>query len=338
MKKVLIIWKKIINTILEKKYLIKVVRIVGIILLYALLLFVLLGYGKKWLALGACLLFLWKPYRYFVFNIDRLLRSLVVNSINFIRYKEYNYPRDIGVIDGYVAHTSKVFGCCKTLSAVAKVQRLYNRYNGARTYDYKCKEPHWIEWKVNVIANLEIDGIPVTPFENMQQLVNLGEQDNSSTYNIVLIDECNAVLNSRNFKNNFQNEEQIKSLVTCRHNNMYLILVGQRFRYLDALVRNIMDRVIECRHVPLFNTVIHYVYSAYDLETCDNPRMVKKLAWDFMHIPSWMYKIYDTKALVNLITKSESKSSEELLAGRVKNLSVYDTRHLTRTGKRRVKG
>lgn len=338
MKKIIKIIRKTIKAISKKKTLIKVVRITGIILVYALLLFILLGYGKKWIALLALLLLFWKPYRYVVFNADRLLRSFVVNSFNFFRYREYNYPKDLGVIDGYVAHTSKVFGCCKTLSAVAKVHRLYTRYNGARTFDYKCKNPHWITWKVNVIANLEIDGVPVTPFKNMQQLVDLGEQDNSATYNIVLIDECNAVLNSRNFKNNFQNEEQIKSLVTCRHNNMYIILVGQRFRYLDALVRNIMDRVIECRHIPLFNTVIHYVYSAYDLETCDNPRMVKKLTWDFMHIPSWMYKMYDTKALVNLITKEKAKSSKEVLAGRQKNLSVYDTGHLTRSGKKLVKG
>lgn len=338
MKKIIKLLEKLKKAIMKKKTLIKVVRMIGIVFVYALLLFLLLGYGKKWLALAALLLLFWKPYRYVVLNIDRLVRSFAVNSFNYIRYKEYNYPKDIGVIDGYVAHTNKVFGCCKTLSAVVKVYRLYNRYNNKSTYDYKCKKPHWITWKVNVIANLEIDGIPVVPFENMQQLVDLGDKDNSNTYNIILIDECNAVLNSRNFKNNFQNEEQIRSLVTCRHNNMYIILVGQRFRYLDALVRNIMDRVIECSHIALFNTVIHYVYSAYDLETCDNPRLVKKLTWDFMHVPSWIYQIYDTKALVSLIAKTESKSSAEVLAGRQKNLNVYDTRRLTRAGRKTIKG
>ena len=309
-----------------------------IFLCYSGILFVLIGFDKKWLALGACLLLFWTPYRYAVTNFDKLVRSFVVNSINFFRYKEYNYPRDIGIIDGYVAHSSKVFGCCKTLSAVCKVHRLYHRYNGARTYDYKCDKPHWIDWKVNVIANLDIDGIPVTPFKNMQQLVDLGKQDNSDTYNIVLIDECNAVMNARNFKDNFQNEEQIKSLVTCRHNNMYIILVGQRFRYLDALVRNIMDRVIECQHIPLLNTVIHSVYSAYDLETCDNPRYIKRLGWQFMHIADWQYKLYDTKALVNLIAKEKSKSSKEILENRQRTSTVFDTRNLSRKGKKMVKG
>lgn len=322
----------------KKQLLYKLIRLLAVFVAYGGILFVLIGFGKKWLALGVLLLLFWTPYRYFVLNFDKLLRSFVVNSINYVRYKEYNYPRDLGVIDGYVAHSSKVFGCCKTLSAVVKVHRLYNRYNGVKTYDYKCDKPHWITWKVNVIANLDIKGIPVTPFKNMQQLVDLGKKDNSNNYNIVLIDECNAVMNARNFKENFQNEEQIKSLVTCRHNNMYIILVGQRFRYLDALVRNIMDRVIECQHIPLLNTVVHYVYSAYDLETCDNPRMVRKLTWDFLHISDWQYKLYDTKALVNLIAKTKSKSSEEVLNGRQKNLSVYDTRHLTRKGKKMIQG
>lgn len=316
----------------------KLLRALMLFLLYCFGLFILLGYNKKLIALAYLLLLFWKPYRYLVCNVDKLVRSFVVNSINYFRYKEYNMPRDVGLIDGYVAHTSKVFGCCKTLSAVVKVHRLYHRYNGKRTYDYKCKNPHWLTWKVNVIANLDIKDVPVTPFRNMNQLVKLADQDNSETYNIVLIDECNAVLNSRNFKDNFQNEEQIKSLVTCRHNNMYIILVGQRFRYLDALVRNIMDRVIECRHIPIVNTVIHYIYSAYDLETCDNPRLVRRLTWDFVHIADWQYKLYDTKALVQLITKSKSKSSKEVLEGRQKNLTVYDTKHLTRAGKKMIKG
>lgn len=323
---------------IDKKLIKKVLRVIVVIGVYVVAEFVLLGYDKQLIALGALLLLFWTPWRYAVFNFDKLARSFVVNSINYFRYKEYNYPKDIGVIDGYVAHTSKVFGCCKTLSAVCKVHRLYHQYDGAETYDYKCDKPHWIKWKVNVIANLDIQGVPVTPFRNMQQLVDLGKRDNSNTYNIVLIDECNAVMNARNFKENFQNEEQIKSLVTCRHNNMYIIMVGQRFRYLDALVRNIMDRVIECQHIPIINTVVHHVYSAYDLETCDNPRYIKRLSWRFTHIADWQYKLYDTKALVNLIAKTKSKSSKEVLEGRQRTSSVLDTRNLSRKGKKMVKG
>ena len=314
------------------------IRYAVCIFMYALLLFFCLGFGKKLLCLLLLALLFWKPYRYALFNFDRLLRSFVINSINYFRYKEYNYPHEVGTISGYVAHTNKVFGCCKTLSAVYHVYQLYQKFNGAETFDYRSSSPQWVKWKVEVISNLDIKGIPVVPFENLNQLVKLSERDNRDIYTIVLIDECNAVFNSRNFKTNFQNEEQIKSLVTCRHNNMQLILVGQRYKYLDALVRNIMDNVYECVHIPLFNTVVHYVYSAYDLETIDNPQLIKKLYWKFIYIQDWVYKLYDTKALVNLISHTPALSSGEVLDRRQRNGTVFDARHLTRKGKKMLKG
>lgn len=305
--------------------------------MFLVLEFFLVSYGYKWLAFFLPSIFLFAPTRFFWFNMDRLLRSLVVNSFNYYRYKEYNYPKDIGVIDGFFAHTNKVFGCCKTLSAVVRVYNLYNRYNGKSTFDYRCKNPHWITWKVRVISNVDIEGVPVVPFENLDQLVKLSEEDCSDIYTIVLIDECNAVLNSRNFKNNFQNEEQIKSLVTCRHNNIYMIMVGQRYKYLDALVRGIMDRCIECTHLPLFNTVIHYAYSAYDLENCDNPQYIKRLWWSFSYVFSWQYKLYDTKALVDLISHEPMLSSQEVIDKRQRSSSLSDARNLSRKGRKILK-
>lgn len=316
----------------------RIIRIVVYIFLFGVLEFVLLGYDHKLLALAALISLFFAPVRYAWFNMDRLVRSFVINGFNYFKYKEYNYPKDIGVIDGFFAHTNKVFGCCKTLSAVLRAHYLYNRYNGKETYDYRCKEPKWITWRVRVISNVDIDGIPVIPFENLDQLVRLSDEDCSQVYTIVLIDECNAVLNSRNFKQNFQNEEQIKSLVTCRHNNIYMMMVGQRYRYLDALVRGIMDRCIECVHIPIINTVVHYCYSAYDLETIDNPQYVRRLWWDFTYIFPWQYKIYDTKALVNLISKTPMLSSEEVLSRRQRAASPLDARNLSRKGKKMIKG
>lgn len=314
------------------------IRICVVLVFYLFVEWLLLGYGKVLLALIFPLLLFWTPYRYFIFNFDRLFRSFVVNSINFFRYKEYNYPKGIGTITGYVAHTDKVFGCCKTLSGVYDVYRLYNRYNGKKTYDYRSKNPKWIEWKVRVISNVNIEGIPVVPFKNLTQLVDLSNEDNSEVYTLVLVDECNAVFNSRSFKTNFQNEEQIKSMVTGRHNNMQFIFIGQRYKYLDALLRNIMDSVYECVHVPLINTVCYYVYSAYDLETCDNPKLIKRKAFRMLYLHNWVYKLYDTKALVSLISKEKMLSSEQVLNRRFRNDSIYDNRSLTRKGKKLLKG
>lgn len=300
--------------------------------------FIVLGYGHPYIALLLLLLLFWTPYRYLWGNLDRLLRSLVVNAFNYFRYKEYNCPSDIGTITAYVAHTNKVFGCAKTLSAVYYAYRLYKRYDGVRYYDYKCQNPKWVTWKVEIISNLDIKGVPVTPFTSMQQLVDLSSQDRTGIYTIVLIDECNAVFNSRDFKNNFQNEEQIRSIVTCRHSNMQLLLVGQRYKYLDALIRNMTDQVYECVHIPIINTVIHYVYSAYDLETVDNPALIRKLCWRWSYIYDWVYKLYDTKALVSLVAKTPSVSSQELLERKQTNNNPYGNRNLSRTGKKFIKG
>ena len=304
--------------------------------IYMIFCLILSCFGHSWLALGFVLAFVFiKAVRYVVFNLDQLLISAIVNTFNYFRYKEYNYPDMIGSIDVFVAHTEKVFGCCKTLSAVVRAKRIFDRYDGKKTYEYKCQNPHWVTWAVRVISNVDIKGVPVEPFRSFDQLVELANQDTDGVLTVVVLDECNAVLNSRNFKSNFQNEEQIRSIVTCRHNNIYMMMVGQRFKYLDALVRNMSDNVIECVHLPLINTVIHHVYSAYDLETCDNPRMIKRLNLRFNYIYQSEYRLYDTKALVGLIAKDPSRSSAELVALKGNQQSDMEvTRHLSFRGKK----
>ncbi len=286
------------------------------------------------IGIGMIIAFFFPSVRYFVWNFDLWTRSFIVNGINYFRYKEYNYPHDIGVIDAYVASSNKVFGCCKTLLAVKRTKELYQRFNGAETYDYKCLDPQWITWKVNIISNVDIKGIPTIPLKSLHQLVELSEKDCHDTFTIVLIDECNAVFNSRNFKSNL-NEEQIKSIVTCRHNNMCMFLVGQRFKYLDALVRSMCDCVIECSHIPLLNTTVRNVYSAYDMETVDNPAMIKRLKRTWQYIFQSDYKSYDTKALVEGISRDDSLTSEEVLAKRGNVLTgAENARQLSAKGKK----
>lgn len=303
--------------------------------LYALITFVFYVFGYDLIALVLFVAFFFKAVRYVAFHGDLLIQSAIVNTINYFRYKKFNKPGMVGSIDVFVAHTSKVFGCCKTLSAVVRAKRIYDKYDGKKMYDDECQHPHWVTWAVRVISNVDIKGVPVEPFVNFDQLVKIANEDTDGVLTVVVLDECNAVLNSRNFKNNFQNEEQIKSIVTCRHNNIYMMLVGQRFKYLDALVRNMSDRVIECVHLPLFNTVIHYVYSAYDLETCDNPKMIKRLDLSFNYIYQADYKLYDTKALVGLIAKSPSKSSAEIVAQKgLQGSDLEGARNLSHKGKK----
>lgn len=298
---------------------------------------VLLLFGK-WLIVGVLLLsyFLFPFVRYLFGHFDLLLSSLVVNIFYYFKYKQYNMPDAyIGTIDCYVADSKKVFGCCKTLSAVRSARQIYQRYNGKSAYDFKCQNPHWITWKVQIISNVDIVGVPVIPFTNLNQLVQLSNMDTDGLMTVVVLDECNAIMNSRNFKTNFQNEEQVKSIVTCRHNNIYMMLVGQRFEYLDKLIRSLADRVIMCRHFSFLNTVMHSVYSAAELDTAMNPAMVKRLSLKFTYLFKKDYDSYDTKALVDLVANSPSISSTELLERKGDaSADLVATRNLSAKGRK----
>lgn len=295
--------------------------------------------GKWFISLVMIIAYFFKAVRYHVENFDLVLRSAIINSINYIRYKEYNNPDDyIGSIDSYCSHTRKVFGCGKTLSSVMLVRSLYRRFNGKKYYDSKCSNPHWVTWKVNVLSNLEIFDIPVIPLRNMQQLVDISKGDNDGIFWIIAIDEANAFFNSRFFKENFQNEEQMRTIVTCRHNNMHMMFTGQRFKRLDAMIRDMCDRVVECEHFALTNTVKHYIYSAYDLENCDNPKMVERIGLKYTYVFSDDYRSYDTKALVAEIAKKPSISRSELASRHAPGATgLENVRNLSRRGTKTLK-
>ena len=291
-------------------------------------------------ALIICYIF-FPSVRYCFGSIDLLTSSLVVNTVNYFRYKEYNSPDSyIGTIDCFVADSQKVFGCCKTLSAVRNARHIYKKYNEKSYYDYKSRDPHWITWKVQVISNVDIEGVPVIPFCSLNQLVELNDIDTDGLLTVVVMDECNAIMNSRNFKTNFQNEEQIKSIVTCQHNNIYMMLVGQRFEYLDKLIRSLSDRVIMCSHYPIFNTLRHRIYDACELDKVVNPSLIKCRSVKWFYLFPSDYNAYDTKALVSLVAHEKSISSTELISRKGDNSSdLVGGRTLSAKGKKlRKKG
>lgn len=283
--------------------------------IYAFVLVLFFLFSRYLLMLAWGLAYLLPSFRYALGNLDLLISSLIVNTVNCFRYKQYNMPDNfIGTIDCYVADSRKVFGCCKTLSAVKQARYLYQRFDGVSAYDYKCQNPHWVTWQVRVISNVDIVGVPTIPFRSLNQLVELSSEDCDGIFTVVVMDECNAIMNSRNFKSNFQNEDQIKSIVTCRHNNIHMMLVGQRFEYLDKLIRSLADRVIMCRHYSIFNTVRHKVFIAAELDKAINPDLVKCVSTRYRYLFRSDYDSYDTKALVESVAHDDSVSSVELVA------------------------
>lgn len=229
-----------------------------------------------------------------------LLMRCVCYPWEYLHFKLYNQVKEVGCIDCYCSDNNKVFGNGKTLSAVMKVCSLYKHYNGLEYIDFNGKK-HCNN--IRIYSNLELRGVPFTPLVNLKQIVSYTENRQPDDIAIFLIDEANSVLNSRNFKNNLS-FDVVKSIVTCRHYGIYLVLVGQRFNYLDAFVRDMCDRVIMCRYSPFFRLLSHYAYNAYDLNSGNaTPRCV---AYDLACVKHKYFGLYDTLGEVSNLAYDNS--------------------------------
>ena len=115
----------------------------------------------------------------------------------FTRYKDIPKKPFINVYCG-------LFGSGKTLSAVHDAISFYNEYNNKRVYDDRIGE--FVIQYVEILSNVELIGVPYTPFESLQQLVDIGVSRNEvdkknkvRTITIVIGDEFSVQMNSRNF-------------------------------------------------------------------------------------------------------------------------------------------
>lgn len=242
-------------------------------------------------------------FRFLVGNWYLVLLNFITYLVNYKRYKLYNYPDYIGLIACYDAYGDEVFGSGKTLSAVDFVCWLYEQYNGQECYLEDCKQ--WVEWRVKVYSNIEILGVDYEPWTDMEQLARLVEVDNTGILNVFLMDEAMAVLNSRNFKDNFD-EDTVQSIVTSRHSNAVFIYTSQRFDGVDALLRKITQSVVHCSYSSIFRLITRRYYSAYELENCLDPVRVRPLKKRFFLANDTMFKRYNTKEIVKKIAKSSN--------------------------------
>lgn len=198
-----------------------------------------------------------------------------------------------------------MFGKGKTLSAVHEVVRLYNLYNNKKVWCPERKK--FVTQKVHIISNVTLN-IPYVPLESLKQVVDTGKkmhdidfENDTMTFIIVFIDEISVQLNSREFKKNI-NAQFLNSLLCCRHFNMGFIGTAQRFGHVDALMRQVTQRVIECDK--LWRLQRQYVFDAYELENVANVLDVKPLYKTGFFVSNKDFANYDTKAVVGQLIKS----------------------------------
>ncbi len=232
-----------------------------------------------------------------------------------IRYKPGSLPK----MGQCIAFTG-LFGMGKTLSAVHVVRMIYHAYNGRRVFCPRRKK--WVTFRVNIVSNVDLKGIPYVLFKGFQQLVDLSktiqgydDEHDTLTFSPFLIDEAGAVLNCRAYRDNIDSLT-LNSILTCRHANISIYYTAQRFIHADALLRQITTYVYDCKKIWRFQ--FQRKYDAWTLEQSQDPGKVPCMA-----IVSWFvrdddYNAYDTYQFVDELIKHVEAghmfSEEEIIA------------------------
>lgn len=275
----------------------------------------------------------WIPFRIAITHPLSVPLYAIVDVYHYIKYKQYNVYK-AGKLDCYSAH----FGGGKTLSIVAYVMMLYSRYHNKKVYDVKlgC----FVTQKIHVLSNVEFTTIPYIRLESLEQVVNfcmhnkqLDSETKCRTCIIVVIDEASSQLNSRNFKSNI-NPDFLNTLITSRHYHMSILYSSQKFKLTDKLLRDVTQRVIQCKKFWRF--LVQYEYEADDLEYANDPSLVRPKARIGIFVRNKYYRAYDTLAVVDKLKKDVDSgnmlSPQEILA--LRDNSVPDQNNIRRPSRK----
>ena len=266
---------------------------------------------------GAFLFCFWAfvPFRLLVLHPFAAVYYAARDFIYFFKHKKYNVY-DGGLLKCYFAH----FGGGKTLSATQYVGKLFKRYNNKKVWDRGKRK--FVLQKVHIISNVHLNQIPYEELVSLSQIVccawknkKIDNEKDTRTVVLVLLDEASSQLNSREFKSNI-NADFLNTLITSRHFHMSIIYTSQKFKLVDALLRNVTQKCISCRK--LWRFMVQYYYDADEMEFASNPMLVKPYRRSGFFIKDRDYNRYDTLATVEKLQKSVDKgdmmTEEQIIA------------------------
>lgn len=231
----------------------------------------------------------------------------VVDIYKYFKHKEYNRCKAYGKIYMITAHRNKVFGSGKTLDMTMVARNIYNRYNGLPVWNEDKQT--FVTQNIHLISNVELLDVPYTPFISAEQIKNVEQDEDDVT--IFVFDEVGAIWNSRNYKDNISTE-LLKRLLQVRKNKIGIICTAQRFKFVDALLRQItgslycinkMWRILSIRE-----------FDAVSFENCDNLDMLKPLSKSYKFVFDKDYAAYDTSAIVDDLKKKDMLTDAEILS------------------------
>lgn len=238
----------------------------------------------------------------------------ICDGYKYIRYKRWNELKT-----GKLISYNALFGKGKTLSVVHFVVGLYNKYHGKKVYDFQRRK--WVTQRVVVVSNVDLK-IPFVPFKSLAQVVSMAEhnrkidaENDTLTCTLVLGDEFSVQMNSRSFKSNID-PLFLNTLLTCRHHHITLVYDAQKFKHVDALLRQVTSYVVSCNKI--WRYVVHSYYDPDQLEYATDPTLVKPYKRTGFFVKNKDYAAYDTLACVGNLQKAikdgDMLSEEEILA------------------------
>jgi len=184
---------------------------------------------------------------------------------------------------------------------------VYNRYNGLSVWNEDKQA--FVTQNIHIISNVELLDVPYTPFVSAEQMKNVEQEEDDIT--LFVFDEVGAIWNSRNYKDNISTE-LLKRLLQVRKNKIGILCTAQRFKFVDALLRQITGSLFCVNKTWRILSVREY--DAVSFENCDNIDMIKPLSKSYKFVFNKDYAAYDTSALVDDLKKKDMLTDAEILA------------------------
>lgn len=258
-----------------------------------------------------------------------ILKYAAIDGYYYYKHKEYNRCPYYGKISITSAYRNKVFGSGKTLDISKRVHDIYMKYDGLPVWDNDLQD--FVIQKIHIISNITFKDIPYTPFVTSRQLMHVEQPRQDVT--IFVFDELGAIWNSRDFKTNISTE-LLRNLLQVRKNKIGIMGTAQRFRFCDALLRQITGslycvnkfwRIIKIRE-----------YDPFDFENCINQDMLKPLHISYSWVSNQDYAAYDTDERVDRLSNEDMLPDEQILANQGVNSGEMDAAsHLKKRFRRR---
>lgn len=230
----------------------------------------------------------------------------------YFKYKEYNRLKNFAYCNLYTAYSNQVFGCGKTLTMVKDALSLYYKYDGKPVWSEE--EHDFVIQHVNIISNIKLNGVRYYKFIDEHQFTDFekfgfGKED----INIFLIDEIQALYDSRNFKDNISSDFMTRFL-QCRKNKVIILGTAQRFSRCDKFLREMTSTVITCTKTWRYINLRYY--NAQTVEHMEDITLLVPDTTINWFATNNAFNTYDTNELVEKLKKIEYISDDEIIRNR----------------------